>query len=595
MASCSYSEPTDMIEETLRKIKDPNEKRKAALRTIDDKNFGWFHIRICIVSGIGFFTDAYDLFVINLISAMLGVVHFNNDKYEGNLPRNIDLGLKVSAATGTLLGQLSFGILADRYGRKQMYGIELIIMIIATVGQSFSADSYSLSIYTTIIFWRVLLGIGIGGDYPMSAVITSELASKNNRGAMMSAVFAMQGFGILSGGICSILTLAIFKNQIERDPLYIDYIWRIVTAFGVLPATLALFFRLTIPETPRFTMDVERNIEQATHDIVTVIRKGKFQELNNDSEKSQIDVPSFGWEDFKEYFKKWENAKVLIGTSASWFLLDVAFYGIGLNNSIILNAIGFAGSKEPFQRLWNVSVGNIIITMLGTVPGYWFSVFLIDSWGRKFIQQMGFIMLTIIFLVLGFGYQALQQHSIVIFILLFSLAQFFQNFGPNTTTFIVPGEVFPTRYRSTCHGISAAFGKLGALIAQVWFIQMKDIGGTNMYVGRLLLFFAFFMFLGFLVTYFIPETKRQSLEELSNEGQDLFIRNSNPGEANSLSIIESFDNNSKTIVSPIDQSRRIFVSHIVTREYEDYSGANSFPSVDKINPRRKSSATTNKS
>jgi MFS transporter, PHS family, inorganic phosphate transporter len=110
------------------------------------------------------------------------------------------------------------------------------------------------------------------------------------------------------------------------------------------------------------------------------------------------------------------------------------------------------------------------------------------------------------------------------FIFLYCLANFFQNFGPNTTTFVIPGEVFPTRYRSTAHGISAASGKLGAIIAQVGFAQLKDIGGPNAFVQHILEIFALFMITGFGSTLLLPETKGKSLEELSNESQDGFVK-----------------------------------------------------------------------
>jgi len=71
------------------------------------------------------------------------------------------------------------------------------------------------------------------------------------------------------------------------------------------------------------------------------------------------------------------------------------------------------------------------------------------------------------------------------FVFLYCLTNFFQNFGPNTTTFVIPGEVFPTRYRSTAHGISAGSGKLGAVVAQVGFARLKDIGGTNKFVKHM--------------------------------------------------------------------------------------------------------------
>ncbi|CAG8561677.1 6092_t:CDS:2 [Dentiscutata heterogama] len=493
--------------------------RQKSLNKIDNADFGWFHIRTCIVAGIGFFTDAYDLFVINFVAAMLA--HTELTGYNATARASIDMGLKMSAACGTLVGQLAFGWFADRYGRKKVYGWELAIMIMATFGSAMSSNSFAITTWASIMFWRFILGIGIGGDYPVSAIITSEFATVKRRGAMISAVFATQGFGILTAGVVSVATLGAYQDSIRNNPMYIDGVWRVVLAFGVIPAVVGLYFRITIPETPRFMMDVLGDVEKATHDIDTV--------LNHEGPLSTkggliyvIETPNATWKDFKEYFSKWENGKILLGTSISWFVLDVAFYGIGLNNAIILQAIGFGDNQNTFSTLWNLSVGNIIITILGTIPGYWCTVFLIDKWGRKKIQLMGFIILTGLFLIWGFGYQLIKQHM-AIFIIVFSLCQLFQNFGPNATTFVVPSEVFPTRYRSTGHGISAASGKLGAIIAQVGFFQLKDIGGTNNFVDRLILIFACFMFFGIFSTLLIPETCGKTLEKLSNEHPQIVV------------------------------------------------------------------------
>ena len=94
--------------------------------------------------------------------------------------------------------------------------------------------------------------------------------------------------------------------------------------------------------------------------------------------------------------------------------------------------------------------------------------------------------------MLGFGYNALTKTHTDSkwFVFLYCLANFFQNFGPNTTTFIVPGEAFPTRYRSTAHGICAASGKLGAVVAQVGFARMRNIGGTNKFVNHMYVVFS---------------------------------------------------------------------------------------------------------
>ncbi|CAG8545188.1 42465_t:CDS:2 [Gigaspora margarita] len=92
---------------------------------------------------------------------------------------------------------------------------------------------------------------------------------------------------------------------------------------------------------------------------------------------------------------------------------------------------------------------------------------------------------------------------------------------PNVTTFIVPDKVFPTRYHSTSHEISAVIGKLGAIISQVGFFKLKNIGGalgSNSFMNWLFMIFDIFMFSGLIVTYFcVPETKNLSLEDLPNE------------------------------------------------------------------------------
>jgi PHS family inorganic phosphate transporter-like MFS transporter len=108
----STSNPISSSEEDL-------DDRRIALEEIDNAQFGWFHVRACLVAGTGFFTDAYDLFSINLVSAILGYAYFSNTN-ENEVPANIDSGLKISAAVGTMFGQLIFGWMADLYGRKKV-------------------------------------------------------------------------------------------------------------------------------------------------------------------------------------------------------------------------------------------------------------------------------------------------------------------------------------------------------------------------------------------------------------------------------------------------------------------------------------------
>jgi len=195
---------------------------------------------------------------------------------------------------------------------------------------------------------------------------------------------------------------------------------------------------------------------------------------------------------------------------------------LALNNTAVLEAIGYSSGRTLYHMLYNNAVGMIILACAGSLPGYWTAVFTIDTLGRKPLQVLGFAVLTMIFCVLGFGFHHLNEPAMLA---LYIVAQFFFNWGPNTTTFIVPGECFPTRYRSTGHGLSAAMGKMGAILAQVISIPIltKDApagcsgSGCSPWLNRLMQIFALFMLCGTAVSFLIPETKGVTLEELAGE------------------------------------------------------------------------------
>ena len=382
---------------------------------------------------------------------------------------------------------------------------------------------------------------GVGGDYPLSAIITSEFATTKWRGAMMGAVFAMQGIGQFAAGIVGLICIAAYKNQLQSAnsgkfydachgdcAVAVDQIWRIIVGFGAVPACIALYYRLTIPETPRYTFDVARDIEKGAEDTQAYFEgrsEGRPDEIKrieafkNAEEHLTIEKASF--RDFFHHFGQWRYGKVLLGTAGSWFLLDVAFYGLSLNNTVILGAIGYSttGATNLYDILYRGAVGNIIIVCAGAIPGYWVTVATVDTVGRKPIQIMGFVILTILFCIIGFAYSHLSPNALFG---LYVLCQFFFNFGPNATTFIVPGECFPTRYRSSAHGISAASGKVGSILAQVLIGPLRTKGApagstASPWLDHVMEIYALFMLLGVGTSLLIPETKRKTLEQLAGE------------------------------------------------------------------------------
>lgn len=152
-------------------VQDLNERRRLALAEIDKAPFGWYHVRAIVVAGVGFFTDSYDIFTASMLTVMLGIVYFPG---VGQMPTSSDSAIKLATSAGTVIGQVGFGIAADLVGRKRMYGLELIVIIFATIGQALTSGSPACDVIGLIIFWRVIMGIGIGGDYPLSSIITSE-------------------------------------------------------------------------------------------------------------------------------------------------------------------------------------------------------------------------------------------------------------------------------------------------------------------------------------------------------------------------------------------------------------------------------------
>ncbi|BBN07245.1 MFS transporter, PHS family, inorganic phosphate transporter [Marchantia polymorpha subsp. ruderalis] len=512
------------------------------LDSLDKAKTQSYHFKAVIISGMGFFTDAYDLFSISTMTRLLGRLYYPSTHGKpGVLPANVNAAVVGVALCGTLVGQLFFGWAGDQYGRKKVYGITLMIMVLASIASGLSLGSTPTGVMTTLCFFRFWLGFGIGGDYPLSATIMSEYSNKKNRGSFVAAVFAMQGIGILVASAVSIAVSAAFNNSFpapdfNTDPVLstppeADFVWRIVLMFGAVPAVLTFYSRSKMPETARYTALVEQNEEKARRDMEKVLHQ--HFEARDDVEAGPAKEKPFGL--LSRAFLR-RHGKHLLGCTTTWFFLDVAFYSQNLFQKDIFTAVGWlpaAGTMSALEETFRVSKAQALIALVSTVPGYWFSVALIDKLGRKFIQLMGFFFMTLFMFILALDYYNLRGDPCgakycggnhLAFIVLYAFTFFFSNFGPNTTTFIVPAEVFPARLRSTCHGISSAAGKAGAIVGAFGFLYASQSQSTpdagypkGIGIKNSLLVLAITNCIGFVFTFLIPETKGKSLEDLSGE------------------------------------------------------------------------------
>jgi len=210
----------------------------------------------------------------------------------------------------------------------------------------------------------------------------------------------------------------------------------------------------------------------------------------------------------------------LIGTAGGWFFFDITFYGNALFQPTVLAAVfnvekGAEGGAPPVtgDLAHNLCAQMAVVGAIG-LPGYYVAVWLMDSMGRRRIQMQGFLLMAITFATLGLAYEQLELSAAgrIAMLFLYGLTFFFSNFGPNSTTFILPSETFPQEVRSTLNGFSAACGKLGATIGSSSFKPLKD-ALTNSYgeaagLRWTMIACACVALAGFLVTFIFVEDRR---------------------------------------------------------------------------------------
>ncbi|KAI4966001.1 hypothetical protein ZWY2020_047256 [Hordeum vulgare] len=297
----------------------------------------------------------------------------------------------------------------------------------------------------------------------------SEYANKRTRGAFMAAVFAMQGFSILAGGIVTLIISSAFRAGFH-EPAYqddrvastgteADFVWRIILMLGALPALLTYYWRTKMPETARYTALVARTPSwpPPTCQGAAGGAGGRDGEDGRDGEPQGERLrPLLAAVRAAPRPPPRRHSHHVV--PAGHRLLQPEPVPEGHLHEHQLDPQG--AHHERARRVFRISRAQTLIALCGTVPGYWFTVFLIDVVSRFAIQLMGFFMMTVFMLGLAVPYHHWTTPGNQIgFVVMCGFTFFFANFGPNATTFVVPAEIFPARLRSTCHGISAAAGR----------------------------------------------------------------------------------------------------------------------------------------
>jgi Sugar (and other) transporter. len=455
---------------------------KSPFKPLDESKFSFFHAKSLITTGMGVFTDGYDL-------SSIGIVLLTVLSDFGITSKSPDFAIYTSLISGSALigaavGAIIFGLLSNK-GRKTFYGVDVTLMALGALLQAFVKDPLQLVIV------RGILGVGVGADYVLSPMIMAEHSNVKDRGKTLAL-----GFGLFWG--FGATTAAILFLALQGLGVSPGLTWRIVLAAGAVPAAAVIYLRRKIPETVRFLGRIKGDVEEVRKVIRDVT--GSDVTIN---QRLKDESP------FKSYLaSQW---RAFLVACLLWFLFDiVAFSGILFGPSLIAKSLNL--NSGEFQ---------ILLEGLFTVPGGITALLLIDRVGRKPLQVTGFVVMALA--LLSFAYykgSAGATFSPLIGLILYGMQNYGSQAGPGSVSAsgMLGVELAPTKVRGLVQSLTVASGRIGAALTSFVFPSLFQAYGESFAVY----FLAAIAAVSAVVTLVgVPETKGKSLEETSGESEAL--------------------------------------------------------------------------
>jgi MFS family permease len=435
------------------------QQRQAIFRSLDEAPMGWRQYGLWFVASGGTLLDGFSIFALGVAMPLI-VERFGLSPLVVGL---IGSALVAGAALGAAVG----GRAADRFGRKPLFLGDVAIL---AVGGFMSAAAETPLL---VLFGQLLVGIGIGIDFPVSASYVSETMPRRARSRMVVATIALQSVGMLVGAAAAIVTL-------RHSSSLADWRW-IVGATGA-GACGYLVLRVWLPESPRWLFERGRETEAAS--IVARIVTDPVAATPSASPKSvtaaamaPVASPDNSLADL---FSPRLRSRTLL-VSAPWFLMDIATYGVGLFTPIILGAIDPASTAATAVARDLADAKGTAAIDLFLLLGFLAGLYAVPRFGRIRMQVVGFAgmtlgMLTLLIASTSEGGAATHVPLVFAGFILFNLAM---NTGPNATTFTLAPELFPTSLRATASGFAAATAKVGATLGIFVLPQVKAAWGVS--------------------------------------------------------------------------------------------------------------------
>lgn len=450
------------------------------IERLDHVKWNRFHTTVTVALGIGWLLDSFEVTIVNnVVNILKNLWHLSNAQASWILSIWF---------IGLMIGAYGFGYLADRYGRKRLFLVTLLIYGTFTFLTSFAWS------FDSMLVFRLLTAIGVGAEYSAINAAISEFIPARYRGKTNATVMNFWSIGAILAAIVSLYVV---------NSLPPDIGWRVAFGFGALVAASTAIIRKYIPESPRWM--ISHGDKAGAERIITGIEEGR-QWIDSVSSRPPGSMPvSNFWEQTRELVTRYPG-RVALGCLLD-FSEAAGYYGLFAFLALfILPEIHVAAKFVPFFYL----IGNI-----GALAGGLIVASLLDRIGRK-------ITVPVFYSLAAFGVLLLaastQTHAWGWVLAAFTVANLFAT-GGWISAYATFSEIFPTHLRSTGIGLSVAVGRIGAFLAPLVLTAVATAYGMT----PALILLAAFWLIG--VVTMIPwyfrgmEGKGRPLEQLVPEEQ----------------------------------------------------------------------------
>ncbi|MCO4860950.1 MFS transporter [Cupriavidus sp. WGlv3] len=391
--------------------------------------------------------------------------------------------LASSSFLGMFLGAAIAGLLADRFGRKPAFQVSMIFWGVGSLMCGL-ADSV-----TSLMIYRVLLGFGMGMEFPIGLSMVSEIVPAKSRGKYVAILEGFWPIGFIAAGALTYLLLPVIG-------------WRGIFIALAVPAVFVFVVRRMVPESPRWLEDVGRKAEADT------VMAGIEQRVERASGRPLPAVSAnFGGTQAPSrkarFMELWSGpyARRTIMLWSVWFFALLGYYGLTTWLGALLQQAGYAVTKSVLYTVY--------ISLAG-IPGFIFSAWLLEKWGRK--PTCALMLIGSAVAAYAYGQAAVHRLPVEQLIAAGLCMQFFL-FGMWSVLYAYTPELYPTRSRATGSGFASSIGRIGSLAGPYLVGVLLPVAGQG---GVFTLGALSFAVAAAVVLLLGVETRGKALEEVSH-------------------------------------------------------------------------------